>query len=63
MVKKRNNPPKTNPDFVRKTVTIPADLDPFATEQSRKPEHAGNLSSYIRTLILRDREKSDLKAA
>jgi hypothetical protein len=44
--------------FVRKTVTIPADLAGFVEQQKNFPEHAGNLSSYLRTLILRDRTKA-----
>ncbi len=51
-----------NADFIRKTITIPAEVVPFAEEKAASPEHAGNLSSYIRTLILADRAKA-LKAA
>ena len=48
--------------FVRKTVTIPEELSDFTDEQVSQPEHAGNFSSYVRSLILRDR-KEKLQAA
>ena len=43
--------------FVRATVTIPAELAPFAQQRASEPEHAGNLSSYIRGLIVRDKRE------
>lgn len=44
--------------FVRATVTIPAELAPFAQQRASQPEHAGNLSSYIRGLIVRDKREA-----
>jgi Arc/MetJ-type ribon-helix-helix transcriptional regulator len=41
--------------FMRKTVTIPSDLKHFVEERVAHPKHAGNLSSYVRNLILEDR--------
>ena len=41
--------------FMRKTVTIPNDLKHFVEERVADPKHAGNLSSYVRNLILEDR--------
>lgn len=61
-MKKRNPEPESKPGFIRKTVTIPGELSGFVERETEKPAHAGNLSSYIRSLILRDREEK-LKAA
>lgn len=56
--------PKQRGGFVRKTVTIPGEITPFAEERTASPEHAGNFSSYVRTLILKDKaEQEKLKAA
>lgn len=44
--------------FIRKTVTLPDEVAEFADSQAAKPEHAGNVSSYVRSLILQDRENS-----
>jgi hypothetical protein len=52
-----------NPEFVRKTITVPTDIVTFADEQVAKPEHAGNWSSYVRNLILNDRAKRQKQAA
>lgn len=54
---------KTERDFIRKTVTIPSELEEFSGEQTAKPEHAGNFSSYVRSLILRDQRQIEKKAA
>ena len=42
--------------FLRKTVTLPDELGAFLEEQTAGPKHAGNFSSYVRNLILDDRE-------
>ena len=59
--KAKDAPAKTG--FIRKTVTLPAELGDFALAQSSEPEHAGNLSSYVRGLILRDRRDLEKQAA
>lgn len=48
-----------NQDFRRATVTIPRELVPFADGRAAEPEHAGNFSSYIRSLILRDKRERE----
>jgi hypothetical protein len=53
--KQKTPQPAGEPEFVRKTITIPVELELFANDRSNQPEHAGNFSSYVRTLILRDR--------
>lgn len=55
--------PPAREGFFRATVTIPAELGAFTAEQKSRPEHAGNLSSYVRALILRDRESQKALAA
>ena len=50
-------------EFVRKTVTLPKDLEAYTEERADAPEHAGNLSSYIRNLILNDRKTRQSAAA
>ena len=42
--------------FVKRTVSIPEELVGFVGERKEAPEFAGNLSAYVRGLILRDRE-------
>lgn len=42
--------------FVRKNITIPIELWPFAEAQAASPLYAGNLSLYVRSLIFRDHE-------
>jgi hypothetical protein len=49
--------------FVRKTLTIPADVISFGDQQAAKPEHAGNWSSYVRSLIIADHAKHQRQAA
>jgi hypothetical protein len=41
--------------FVHRTISLPRDLVAFADERSAQPEHAGNFSSYLRSLIIQDR--------
>ena len=48
---------KTDARFIRKSVTLPKEIGEFALDRAGAPEHAGNLSSYIRGLINRDREQ------
>lgn len=43
--------------FVRHTLTLPDELWRFAQTRKSSPVHAGSLSSYIRSLILKDQEK------
>ncbi len=49
--------------FVRKTITIQEDLASFADAQAALPEHAGNVSSYVRNLIIQDRMSREQKKA
>ena len=48
--------------FLRKTVTLPDELGAFLEEQTAGPKHAGNFSSYVRNLILDDRETQQKKS-
>jgi Arc/MetJ-type ribon-helix-helix transcriptional regulator len=41
--------------FVRRTVTIPAELADYVEQQRNSPQHAGNLSSFVRSLVIADR--------
>lgn len=45
---------KSKAKFQARTISIPADLWPWAKCQAASPAHAGNLSSYVRNLILKD---------
>jgi len=40
--------------FVHRTISLPMDLAAFADERSAQPEHAGDFSSYLRSLIIQD---------
>lgn len=44
-------------DYVRISLSIPRDLWPFFERQRKRPQHAGNRSSYVRSLILEQMEK------
>ena len=57
---KQNSPP-VRIAFLRKTVTVPSELGPFVDDQLAGPQHAGNFSSYVRNLILDDRETQQKK--
>ena len=50
-------------DFVKPTISIPAELWPWAQTRKGSPQHAGSLSSYIRSLIIADKQASELKEA
>jgi hypothetical protein len=52
---------KQSKQFVRASITIPAEIAAFAAEQSSQPEHAGNMSSYVRSLIIRDIRERQLQ--
>ena len=43
--------------FIRKTVTLPREVGDFANQRAAELMHAGNVSSYIRTLILKDLDR------
>ena len=47
--------------FMRRTVTVPSELGPFVDDRLAGPQHAGNFSSYVRNLILDDRETHEKK--
>jgi len=50
-------------EFVRPTISLPAELVPFIEARKRTPQHSGNLSSYIRSLIIADRDKEEKAVA
>ena len=50
-------------EFVKPTISLPAELWPWAEARKADPQHAGSLSSYIRSLIIADRESRDVKEA
>jgi len=39
-------------DYVRISLSIPRDIWPWFERQSKKPQHMGNRSSYVRSLIV-----------
>jgi hypothetical protein len=47
--------------FVRTTITIPQELKPFVARRKSDPQHSGNLSSYIRSLIIADKKSIELE--
>jgi hypothetical protein len=49
--------------FVRQTISLPGDVYEYALAQSELPTHAGNLSSFVRSLIIEQREQSTSKPA
>ena len=42
--------------FIRTTVSIPQELSGFIDSQKKQPTHAGSLSSYVRGLIIADKQ-------
>jgi hypothetical protein len=46
-------------DFLAHTVTLPVELSAWARRRSAEPAHAGNMSSYVRGLILEDARRQD----
>ena len=59
----KNGKPKARNDFVRATITIPAELASHVEKRKNEPTHAGNLSSYVRTLIIADQMQPEKVAA
>lgn len=49
--------------FVRATLSLPVELQAFIEHRKADPKHAGNLSSYVRNLILEDRAQHPEVAA
>jgi hypothetical protein len=56
MKQREKKPSAPKGDFVRATITLPGELDGFMKSRAAEPQHAGNFSSYVRNLILKDRE-------
>lgn len=54
--KKTSGKPAKN-DRIRATITIPNELEKFVERQKAHPLHSGNLSSYLRALIVGDMER------
>lgn len=52
---------KQPPSFVRRTITLPPDADVFAAERALQ-DHCGNLSAYLRVLILGARRNHQKKS-
>ena len=48
---------------MRATITIPAELASHVEKRKNEPTHAGNLSSYVRTLIIADQMQPEKVAA
>lgn len=44
-------------EFVRVTLTLPRELEPFMENEVARPEHAGNRSSFVRSLIIEHRAR------
>ena len=57
-----NKKPKRS-GFLRPTLTIPDELESFIERRKNEPQHAGNLSSYVRGLIIADKHQQQTKAA
>jgi len=47
-----------NVPYVKRTISLPPDLWPYAQEQASQPAFAGNLSAWLRWLIAEHMEKS-----
>jgi len=63
-VKRTTNRNKTpRPEFIRKTVTIPGELEQFIEERRKLPENAGNFSGYVTRLIVKDKGEQLQNAA
>lgn len=45
----------------RHTISLPWELMEFAKHQANQPQHAGNMSSYVRSLIIRDQADAEPK--
>lgn len=56
MMKTRRKRPSNG--FIRRTITLPSSLFEFAVSRSQQPRHAGNMSGYIRDLVLDDASKN-----
>lgn len=60
---RKAKPYKPNKGFFKPTLSIPAELQPFVKQRKNAPQHAGNLSSYVRSLIIADQKAHELKTA
>ena len=58
-----NTKGKKRAGFMRPTLTIPTELSQFIDQQKNDPRHAGNLSSYIRMLIIEDKARQEAQAS
>jgi hypothetical protein len=56
---KRSNKVNRRGKFVRATLCLPAELEPFMQSRINSPEHAGNRSSYVRGLVIRDKREAE----
>jgi len=59
MKNRKQQPDPVGIEFMRTTITLPAELQPFVEMRKSAPEHAGNMSAYVRSLILQDRKALD----
>lgn len=50
----KKSPKPTPGNFVFKTISLPPDVFRFAKARASEPDHAGNVSGYIRRLIIQD---------
>ena len=55
--------PKRGEEFSRHTVTLPKHLIAFVEEQRNSPRHAGNLSSFLRSLIAAEKARTNKRKA
>jgi len=44
--------------FAVRTISFPKELLKYARLRARDPQHAGNLSSFLRSLVIEDKAKS-----
>ena len=42
--------------FIKATISIPTSLTPHVSWRKKEPQHAGNFSSYVRSLIIADKK-------
>lgn len=48
--------------YVRTTITIPGELGDYWNARVADPRHSGNASSYVRNLVIDERERKKVAA-
>ncbi len=55
----RKTRPGRRPPIIRPTLTLPQELYLFARQRADEPEFAGNLSAYVRNLLVADKRRQE----